>query len=165
MDSVSLARLYELNEEVDAFHAARMRALGEEYAAFMAASNDLLCVVDSEGIVRRANEQWRRVLGCDPTGRFWLDLVAMDDAARAAEALADGGHVQDLSCRMVGCNGFAFVICWGFTVLGNGRRSGVGRVCVGASVPLHPKKILCALCPSAKSCDHLAPSEPRHEPR
>ncbi|MBM4014410.1 MAG: GGDEF domain-containing protein [Planctomycetes bacterium] len=71
------------------------RRLEREVRQFWELSNELLCLLDAAGVVRRANPAWEAQLGeaIAPLGRPLLDLLHEEDRPAASDALhkARGG--------------------------------------------------------------------------
>ncbi len=63
----------------------------QELDAYFSSSLDLLCIADTEGIFRRLNPEWERVLGfpvAELEGRRFLDFVHPDDVAATLAVLS-----------------------------------------------------------------------------
>ncbi|BAL23771.1 PAS domain S-box protein [Azoarcus sp. KH32C] len=89
-------------------HVQRRVQVEKERDRLFNLSLDLLCIVGLDGVFRRANPAFERILGCSPDdlpGRPLLDIVHVDDVPFAVDQLrrlADGQPVSfEIRCRCV----------------------------------------------------------------
>ena len=93
----------DITERVAAEAAARARS--EELDRFFTVAVDLLCIADTDGVLRRLNPEWCRTLGYsleELEGKRFIELVHPDDvpaAEEAVRALASGQSVLGFTNR------------------------------------------------------------------
>jgi len=80
---------------------------------------ELLCVIEADGLLVWAGPAWQRELGHDPAslpGRNLCDLAHHDDRERVALELMSlrerGAAVSGFECRVVGCDGGVLWVRW-----------------------------------------------------
>jgi len=99
---------------------------GQELDRFFSTSLDLLCLADTDGRLRRTNDQWARTMGFRPEeleGRNILDLVHPDDRAESGirfSQLKEGKEIRNLVIRMSHKDGTTRWIEWQAKSFGDG---------------------------------------------
>ena len=83
---------------------ANQARLAAELAGFFESSPDLLCILDGDGVVTRANAAWTMVLGIgrdDVVGRPLTELIHGDDASHVLEQIRSvvGGSIGRFRTR------------------------------------------------------------------
>ena len=141
-------------EDLDQRHAeqvakllAKVRAQRAGLDAFFFASGDLICLLDSAGVIRRASPAWGAFAKTSVVDTLWADLFEGPLHAQALKLLADANSSVSFSATLERSQG-SISTCWTLSPLPSKGWAVVGRVCsAGASTLAEAAATSCSDCP------------------